>query len=317
MAEETICVIGVSGFIGSNVAAELLRQGYSVRGTLRNPDAKSDWLNSTLAPLANAERSFELVAAELRDEASLERATRGCSGIVMSAGVEHQEPETVGLMLAAARNTLKAANANDIQRVVFTSSTGSCNPPGDEPAVKTELEHWSDPAQQISVEKFSPAAKTLMERLALGMGERLGIRVSILNPSLILGPARQPETPSSLAFLAKILRGERMSDRAPNGSMSIIDVRDLAALHVAALKSSDASGRYFGVKNSWHWQDILDALERAVETYDAPVWPESEQRNEPTGYDLSRQSTLGVEPRGLDDILEGAVSELERRGEIG
>ncbi|MFP4597795.1 MAG: NAD-dependent epimerase/dehydratase family protein [Persicimonas sp.] len=313
MSDETICVIGVSGFIGSHVAAELLRRGYSVRGTLRNPEDKRDWLEAGLQPFATDDQTLSLHAANLRDQASLEAAMEGCSGVVMSAGVEDQEPDTVSLMLAAAANTLEAADAVGIDRVVFTSSTGSCNPPGEEPAVKRELDHWSDPAQQISVEKYSPAAKTLMERLAMGLGEKLGIRVCIMNPSLILGPAFQPDTPDSLAFLGKILRGERMGQRAPDGSMSIIHVDDLAALHVSALEKDDASGRYFGVKKSWHWQDILEALDRVHPTYQAPDWPAGEERSEPTRYDLTRQDTLGVSVRGLDAILESAVDELMAR----
>lgn len=313
MSDETICVIGISGFIGSHVAAELLRSGYSVRGTLRDPDEKRGWIEDGLGPLVQPGRSLTLHAANLRDVDSLEAAMEGCTGVVMSAGDESQEPETVGLMLAAAKHTLEAADRSSIARVVFTSSTGSMNPPGGEPPMKRETEHWSDADQQISVQKYSPAAKTLMERSALSLGEKLGIRVCIMNPSLIIGPAFQPDLPSSLDFVRRILAGERMSDRAPDGSMSMIDARDLAALHVAALESSDAHGRYFGVKQSWHWQDILEAFDRAAEDYSAPSWPDGEDRSEPTGYDLARQSQLGVSVRGLDDMVSGVVGELVRR----
>lgn len=314
MNNDTLCVIGVSGFIGSHVAAELLRQGCSVHGTLRDPTHKRDWLQSTVGALAHDGRELKLFAADLQDRDTLAAAMEGCSGVVMSAGTEAQSPKTVSLMLAAAENTLKAAQRVGIQRVVFTSSTGSTNPPDGEPPLKRELEHWSDADQQIAVEKFSPAAKTLMERLALALGDRLGIRVSILNPSLILGPAYQPDPPSSLRFLASILAGERMADHVPDGSMSIIDVRDLARLHVAALEDPNASGRYFGVRQSWHWADILTALGRVRPTYTAPTWPDAQERSEPTGYDLTRQKQLGVTPRDLDAILTGAVEELERRG---
>lgn len=312
MSHETICVVGVSGFIGSHVAAELLRQGYSVNGTLRSPDDKREWIERELGPLAEPGRELTLHAADLRDQDSLAAAMKGCTGVVMSAGAEAQTPETVSLMLSAAQNTLQAAHDVGIDRVVFTSSTGSTNPPEGEPDVKTEANAWSDADQQISVEKFSPAAKTLMERLAIALGERLSIRVSIMNPSLILGPAFQPEMPSSLNFIRAILAGERMTERAPNGSMSIIDVRDLAKLHVAALTSSDAAGRYFAVKNSWHWQDLLESFERAADDYVAPKWP-GEERQTPTGYDLTRQSQLGVEVRELDAIIDGVVAELKRR----
>jgi dihydroflavonol-4-reductase len=314
--DEAICVIGVSGFIGSHVAAELLRQGYSVRGTSRTPDDGREWLEQGLGELVHEGASFSLHAANLHDQQSLENAMTGCTGVVMSAGVEHQDPNTVSLMLAAAANTLKAADRVGIDRVVFTSSTGSCNPPGEEPPVKKENEHWSDPGQQISLEKYSPAAKTLMEKLAVGLGDRLGVRVGILNPSLIVGPAFQPELPSSIAFLGKVLRGERMAEEAPNGSMSIIDVRDLAALHVAVLQHDSASGRYFGVKQSWHWQEILEALGRAHSAYAPPEWRTDRERNTPTGYDLTRQNTLGVSVRGLDSIVTGAVEELQNRNAL-
>jgi cinnamoyl-CoA reductase len=326
MSNETICVIGVSGFIGSNVAAELLDRGYDIHGTTRNPKSNREWLEAALSPPAetslsptvtNTERRLTIFEADVSDQDALEAAMKGCTGVIMSAGVEHQEPGTVSTMLAAAQNTLQAAANQGIDRVVFTSSTGSCNPPGDEPDTKNELDHWSDPAQQISVEKFSPAAKTLMERLAMGLGDKLGIRVAIMNPSLILGPSSLPETPSSLEFIGRIMRGERMREQAANGSMSIIDVRDLAKLHVAALEDDDASGRYFGVKESWHWQDILEALDRVYEPYSAPKWPDGENRTRPTGYDLTRQQTLGVDVRGLDAIMEGAVAELRRRGQPG
>lgn len=309
---EKICVIGVSGFIGSHVAAELLRQGYSVRGTSRDPESKRDWIENGIGKFAQDGAELTLHAANLRDRESLEAAMDGCSGVTMNAGDETQSPETVSLMLSAAQNTLEAANKKGIKRVVFTSSTGSTNPPDGEPEIKKENEHWSDADQQISVEKFSPAAKTLMERLAIPLGEKLDIRVAIMNPSLILGPAFQPELPSSLRFLNSIVSGDKMSDRAPDGSMSMIDVRDLAALHVAALTNDDARGRYFGVKKSWHWQDILEALERIHPDYTAPEWPD-EERSEPSGYDLTRQNTLGVSVRGLDEILQGAVEELRLR----
>ncbi len=152
-----------------------------------------------------------------------------------------------------------------------------------------------------------------MDRLAIALGEKLDIRVAIMNPSLILGPAFQPDVPSSLNFLQKIIDGEKMGDRAWNGSMSIIDVRDLAALHVAALEKDDARGRYFGVKKSWHWQDILEAIERIHPDYDAPEWPGDEERATPSRYDLTRQRTLSVTPRDLEEILEGAIEELRSR----
>lgn len=309
MSYESICVVGVSGFVGSHVTAALLARGYAVHGTLRHPDGPSGaWLREKLGPRG----PLHLHEADLSDRDALERAMNGCTGVVMCAGVETQEPETVKLMVRAAENCLGAARAMGIDRAVFTSSTGSTNPPDGEPARKNEVDHWSDPDQQEGAGKWSPAAKTRMERRALELAGN-DLRVAIMNPSMILGPAFSPEPPGGLQFLQAILAGERMADGAPDGSMSLIDVRDLAALHVAALEQDGARGRYFGLVQSWHWQDILGALGRIHPDYEAPDWPRDRPRSPPTQFDFSRRDQLGASLRGLDAILTGAIDELKRR----
>lgn len=122
---------------------------------------------------------------------------------------------------------------------------GSTNPRGKEPEVKNELEHWSDPDYQISEKKYSPAAKTLMEKSALKYAsEHPELRVVIMNPNLIMGPVLSTDIPKkgSLPMLLSILTG-KMIQKIPNGSMSIIDVRDLAAMELVALKKEDAEGK--------------------------------------------------------------------------
>ncbi len=316
MTKETICVIGMSGFVGSHVTAELLNQGYSVNGTLRNPDGPhANWIKRELMPLARPGQALKLFAAELHDQDSLETAMKGCTGVIMSAGVETQVPETVTLMVAAAENVLNAALRLGIKRAVFTSSTGSTNPPEGEPPVKDELIHWSDPEQQISVGKHSPAAKTLMDRRALEMmAEHPDLRVSIMNPSMIAGPVFQDEPVSGLKFISAILNKERMADVIPNGSMSMINVNDLAKLHVAALEQESASGRYFALKRSWHWKEILAAFGRLYPEYTPPAWPDDIEPVKATAFDFTRRDSLGIELKDLDEILGEVVGEAQRRG---
>lgn len=313
---ETICVIGVSGFVGSHVAAELLSRGISVNGTLRAPRAPANrWLIDRVAPIAENNATLTLRAADLNDPVSLKDAMAGCSGVVMCAGIEEQAPSTIDLMVGAAHHVLDAATELGIARAVFTSSTGSTNPPQGEPTIKNEVDHWSDPDAQIAAGKFSPAAKTLMDRTALARMSESGdaLRVSVINPSMIAGPAFQPEPVASLRAFHAIIEGRRMGDAIPNGSMSMIDVRDLAKLHVNALVSPTASGRYFGVKASWHWREILASLQRALPGYAPPLWPTQLEPVRPTQFDLTRQATLGVALRDLDAITAGVIDELRAR----
>ena len=72
--------------------------------------------------------------------------------------------------------------------VFLSRIIGSTNPKDGEPAIKNEIDHWSDPEFQISKAKYSPAAKTLMDRAALEFGEsHPDLRIVIFNPSMILG----------------------------------------------------------------------------------------------------------------------------------
>ncbi len=316
MANEAICVVGVSGFVGSHVAAELLSRGYSVHGTLRDvSENNTRWLLQRLALLATAGAELTLLPAELRDKSSLLNAMRGCTGVIMCAGVERQEPATIDLMVGAANHILDNALELGINRAVFTSSTGSTNPPSGEPELKNEIDHWSDPEKQRAAGKFSPAAKTLMDQTALArMAASDGkLRVTVINPSMIVGPAFQPEPVNSLKAFQAIIEGRRFADGVPNGSMSIIDARDLAKLHVNALVNDNAHGRYFGVKQSWHWRDILAALKKAYPNYEMPPVAQDEVPVRPTQFDLSRQNTLGCELRDLDEMMTGVVAELQRR----
>ena len=316
MSAETICVVGCSGFVGSHVAAALLARGYNVNGTLRDAGgANRDWLMADVAAAASGENRLTLFSADVFDKASLAPAMEGCSGLIVCAGSPVIAPETIDLMVAAAENVSDAAIAAGIGRAVFTSSTGSTNPPAGEPYLKNEVLHWSDPERQLTEKKFAAVGKTRLDRIVLGkMAASAGnFRVAVINPSMIVGPAYQTDPVVSLVRFAGIIRGERMADRIPNGSMSMIDVRDLAALHVAALENELASGRYFGVKRSWHWRDILRALKRTYPAYRIPPIDPDEVPVRPTRFDLTRQGTLGVKLRGLDAMMAGLVEELQRR----
>jgi len=317
VATETICVVGCSGFVGSHVATALLARGYDVNGTLRDAGGVNrEWLVSRVAVAAGSGNRLKLFSADVFDKTSLQPAMANCAGVLVCAGSPEIAPETIDLMVAVAENVSDAALEAGIERAVFTSSTGSTNPPDGEPALKNEVLHWSDAERQLRDKKFAAVGKTRLDRIVLDkMAASNGaFRVAVINPSMIVGPAFQPDPVASLIRFAEILGGKRMADGVPNSSMSLTDVRDLAALHVAALESPSARGRYFGVKASWHWRDILRALQRAWPAYRMPPIDPDEVPVVPTRFDLTRPASLGIGLRGLDAMMAGLVEELQRRG---
>lgn len=314
-------VVGGSGFVGSHVVRTLCSKGWSVRATTRDP-AKAGWLKQ----LGDVELC-EVSLSPAGPAAPLDALVAGCDAVFFCAGFEQQEPATVDFMVNNALAALHAAQRNRVGVVVLTSSGGSTNPPGHSNAVpKNELEHWSDPEFQKANGRWSPAAKTLMELAclkAVGRNARNEVveapegfvpRLCIMNPNLILGPQLQPGPPSgnSLPWVRSILRGETMK-AIPNDSMSVVDVRDLAALHVACAEQANASGRYFGVDRSYAWEDLLASFKRAYPAYELPPRFEGEGAL-PTQFDTARRDSLGVQLRPLDDVLQDLIAFMLERG---
>eukprot|EP00536_Pseudo-nitzschia_multiseries_P002781 jgi/Psemu1/184268/e_gw1.38.26.1 len=106
--------------------------------------------------------------------------------------------------------------------------------------------------------------------------------------------------------------------------MSIIDVRDLAELHVAAALNPEASGRYFGVNRSFSWREILGAFAEATATSTSPyryVPPplkpgEDYESAIATQFDHTRKNSLGVTLRPLEETLRDLVEFFVSKGAI-
>jgi nucleoside-diphosphate-sugar epimerase len=319
MSVEKICVVGCSGFVGSHVTAELLSRGYDVNGTLRDAEGEnSSWLLSDVAAYSGDSNNLTLFAADVFDKDSIRQAMENCSGVIVCAGSPLVVPETIDLMIAVAENVSDMAIDANITRAVFTSSTGSTNPMEGEPLLKNENLHWSNPNYQLAGKKYAAVGKTLLDQKVLNKmaNAREKFRVCVINPSMIVGPAFQRDPVVSLCRFAAIINGKRFSEKIPNSSNSIIDVRDLAKLHVNALEKEEAKGRYFGVKQSWHWRDILKALEVACDKYTMPQIDPYETPVPATQFDFSRQDTLGVKLRNIDEMFASLVAELNRRSMI-
>ena len=319
MNVEKICVVGCSGFVGSHVTAELLSRGYDVNGTLRDAEGEhSSWLLSDVAAYSGDSNNLTLFAADVFDKDSIRQAMENCSGVIVCAGSPLVVPETIDLMIAVAENVSDMAIDANITRAVFTSSTGSTNPMEGEPLLKNENLHWSNPNYQLAGKKYAAVGKTLLDQKVLNKmaNAREKFRVCVINPSMIVGPAFQRDPVVSLCRFAAIINGKRFSEKIPNSSNSIIDVRDLAKLHVNALEKEEAKGRYFGVKQSWHWRDILKALEVACDKYTMPQIDPYETPVPATQFDFSRQDTLGVKLRNIDEMFASLVAELNRRSMI-
>jgi nucleoside-diphosphate-sugar epimerase len=105
---------------------------------------------------------------------------------------------------------MRSAVGQGVKTVVICSSTSSTNPIPPVP-VKNEVDHWSDEKEQCRARKYTPAAKTVMEKAAIKFAEKNGVRLSIIMPTGMYGPVVLPEHMNHKphVWLQRLIDGEQ------------------------------------------------------------------------------------------------------------
>jgi dihydroflavonol-4-reductase len=242
----TTCVTGATGFIGAHVT-ELASGRGPVRVTYRD--------EGRLTRLGNIDA--EPVKADVLDRAALRRAFRRCDTVFHCAGFVGSHPaERVWQVNALSpRIAVEAAAAEDVRRVVVTSSVAGIGP--------------APPGQTGSEDDFYrggglglayPDAKHEGEAEALAAGARHGVEVVIVNPSYVFGVPVDRSTPgeTSTRMIGNYLRG-----RLPalvDGDTNVVDVRDVAKGHLLAAERGTAGERYVLGGHDIGWVELFERV---------------------------------------------------------
>mmetsp|Transcript_21596 Transcript_21596/g.33853 ORF Transcript_21596/g.33853 Transcript_21596/m.33853 type:complete len:295 (-) Transcript_21596:850-1734(-) len=234
---------------------------------------------------------------------------------------------------------LKSPRCSSIQCLVLTSSM-SAAAPVPEPTVKDES-HWSDDDAQLARGNFYGCLKTRQEKLCQQWSEQSvqegklspNFRYCAICPTMIVGAplAAQDDdnyTPSGTmgslyrvikptdgaSLIGQTLKGVKR--KARNDSMSYIDVQDCAAMHVAAMENTNASGRYFSLVESWHWNEILSSLQELYPniSLDEQYKYKGDDIIRPTQFNLDRMNSLGVKVKSIKEIFEECISFFQSKG---
>ena len=156
---------------------------------------------------------------------------------------------------------LRAAARNGVKRTVLTSSIVSMMEGHDDYSRPLTEADWSNPDRDIGA---YPKSKTLAERAAWAFMEsdenESDMELVVINPGLVLGPILDPErVGASMRMVEQMLSGGYPG--SPKVYFNLVDVRDVASAHVAAMTASDAPGnRYVCISDSMWMQDIARTL---------------------------------------------------------
>ncbi len=280
----TVLVTGGSGFIASHTILQLMSAGYQVRTTVRSLAREGD-VRAMLkvGGLEPGERlTFE--AADLTSDAGWPAAVSGCEYVLHIASpfpstIPKDENELIIPARDGALRVLRAARDAGVKRVVMTSSFAAVGyGHAEQNAIFTEKD-WTDPTQPDVVPYTK--SKTLAERAAweLIAREGAGLELAVINPVGVFGPVLGPDYATSIMLVQRLMDGALPG--LPRMCFGVVDVRDVADLHLRAMTNPAAKGeRFLAVSGDFMWiveiaktlKERLGDVAKRVVTRQLPNW---------------------------------------------
>ena len=242
----TVLVTGATGFLGEHLCKVLVEQGHTVRGLARSR-------SGVLSDLG-----VEHVRGDVLSSDDLDTALAGCQAVFHLAGAVSRDPDDAQRMMRlhvdGTRRVLERMAAANIRRMVLASTSGTIGVSKDEEI----LDETAPYAEEIVAGWPYYASKIYQERLAFEHGEKLGIEVVAVNPSLLLGPGDRRL--SSTGDVRKFLK--RQIPTVPEGGINFVDARDAAAATANALEHGRAGQRYLLGGPNWTMKEFFQRLGR-------------------------------------------------------
>ncbi|MCH2214680.1 MAG: NAD-dependent epimerase/dehydratase family protein [Flavobacteriales bacterium] len=245
-----VLLTGISGYIGLHCAVELLKKGYTVRGSVRNLK-KADSIRASLAAHVDIEDKLEFCELNLLANDGWNEAAVGCDFLMHVASpyfskVPKDEQDLIRPAVRGTSRALRAAHKAGIRRVVLTSSIA---------AMLGELEGMPnmDESTWTNTESMSATpyikSKTIAEKGAWDFANKHDIELVTIHPGPVYGPPIDENlNGESMSFFVRILKGEIPG--MFKGCINLSDVRDVAKIHVKALENKEAKGHRFIVASN-------------------------------------------------------------------
>ena len=241
---DIVLVTGGSGYIAGFTIRQLIEQGWTVRATIRNLDREAevrDWLK-----VDNDRLSF--VAADLTSDAGWAEAMAGCSHVVHMASplpmnAVKDENELIVPARDGALRAIRFARDAGVTRLVMTSSVAAIFYGRTAGKDKFTEADWTNVAAG-DVSAYAKS-KTIAERAARDWiaAEGGSLEFVTVNPGMVLGPLLGTDFSPSLEVVKRVLEGTYPA--LPDLGFNLVDVRDVADLHIRALVAPDISGERF------------------------------------------------------------------------
>lgn len=238
-------VTGGTGFLGLRIILQLLQRGYDVRTTIRKDAGKKRIIDILKGEDIDVSH-LSFIKADLSSDDNWIEAMSDCDYVFSVASPvffdkPKNEADAIHPAVDGIMRILKAANEQHVKRVVMTSNFGAVGF-SKKSGVTTEKD-WTDPNEKgLSIYEKS---KLLAEKAAWNYVQQADVTLEFVtvNPVAIFGPSLDSHVSGSFDLLKSLLNGSMK--RIPNLSLNVVDVRDVADLHIKAMETSIANNQRF------------------------------------------------------------------------
>ncbi len=233
--QKKVLVTGAAGYIALHCILELLKNGFKVKGSLRDLNREDEVRKSLGAGFNN--NNLEFCKLNLLYDEGWEDATLGCDYLLHIASpcfVEEpkNENELITPALEGTLRALKAAHISKVKKVVLTSSIGAMAYGHSNSCCNTI--DWTDTSKDVGAYIKS---KTIAEKAAWDFVDKLNegsFAMTTIHPGMVFGPLLSNDIDGiSASLITKMITGKFPA--LPDIYFTVVDVRDVAKLHVQAL----------------------------------------------------------------------------------
>jgi nucleoside-diphosphate-sugar epimerase len=335
-----VLVTGGSGFVASHCIIQLLGAGHVVRTTVRKIAREGDVRAMLKVGGCDASDRLSFFAADLESDSGWAEAVAGCDYVLHVASpfppeMPKREDELIVPAREGALRVLRAARDAGVKRVVLTSSFAAIGYGKKNQTRPFDETDWTDPNGD-DVRAYVKS-KTIAERAAWDFIAREGgaLELSVVNPVAVFGPVLGPDYSTSILLIQRLMDGQMPG--APRLYFGVVDVRDVADLHIRAMTHPAAKGERF-LAVAGDFMSILDIAKvlrarmgdvaRRVAKRQIPDWlvrvaswrdgavkqivPELGKRKNATNAKAKR--VLGWSPRSNEKAIVATAESLVRLG---
>lgn len=243
-----VLVTGGTGFVGVHAILQLLQQGYQVKTTLRSMGRKDEVINMLKNAGITLFDGLRFIEADLTKDDNWGEAVKGCTYVLHIASpiflaLPKDENEMIRPAVDGTVRVLKAARDARVTRVVMTSNFGAVGYSHNDIHIAITEKEWTD-SNEKGLSSYNKS-KVMAEQAAWDFIAREGgnLELSVVNPVGIFGPSLGPDLSSGFELVKNLLDGTMKA--IPNLTLNVIDVRDVADLHIRAMTNPDAKGQRF------------------------------------------------------------------------